>query len=75
MLDRTERELTRIKVRAGRCQVAELLEWAVADEALARPLPDVACSLRDRLGEFVQPRNGNDDARSARTSTAGPTLA
>jgi transposase len=28
MLDRTERELTRIKVRAGRRQVAELLEWA-----------------------------------------------
>jgi len=30
MLDRTERELTRIKVRAGRRQVAELLEWANA---------------------------------------------
>ena len=28
MLDRDERELTRIKVRAGRRQVAELLEWA-----------------------------------------------
>jgi transposase len=28
MLDRTERELTRIKVRAGSRQVAELLEWA-----------------------------------------------
>ena len=28
MLDRAERELTRIKVRAGRRQVAELLEWA-----------------------------------------------
>ena len=28
MLDRTERELARIKVRAGRDQLAELLEWA-----------------------------------------------
>ena len=28
MLDRAERELTRIKVRAGGRQVAELLEWA-----------------------------------------------
>jgi len=28
MLDRGEREVTRIKVRAGRRQVAELLEWA-----------------------------------------------
>ena len=28
MLDRTERELPRIKVRAGRDQLAELLEWA-----------------------------------------------
>jgi transposase len=33
MLDRTERELTRIKVRAGRRQVAELLEWANGHEA------------------------------------------
>src|SRR5688572_5490602 len=32
MLDRTERELTRIKVRAGRRQVAELLEWANGHE-------------------------------------------
>ena len=28
MLDRTERELARIKVRAGRDQLGELLEWA-----------------------------------------------
>ena len=28
MLDRAKRELTRIKVRAGGRQVAELLEWA-----------------------------------------------
>ena len=28
MLDRDERELRRIKVRAGNCQVGELLEWA-----------------------------------------------
>ena len=28
MLDRAERELTRIQVRAGRRQVDELLEWA-----------------------------------------------
>ena len=33
MLDRAERELTRIKVRAGRRQVAELLEWADGSRA------------------------------------------
>ena len=32
MLDRTERELTRIKVRAGRRQVEQLLEWANGHE-------------------------------------------
>jgi transposase len=32
MLDRAERELTRIKVRAGRRQVNELLEWANGHE-------------------------------------------
>ena len=33
MLDRAERELSGIKVRAGRRQVAELLEWADGHEA------------------------------------------
>jgi Transposase len=32
MLDRAERELTRIKVRAGRRQLVELLEWANGHE-------------------------------------------
>jgi hypothetical protein len=35
MLDRAERELTRIKVRAGRGQLAELLEWADGHTARA----------------------------------------
>ena len=32
MLDRAERELTCVKVRAGRRQVVELLEWANGHE-------------------------------------------
>ena len=33
MLDRREQELRRVTVRAGRRQVAELLEWANGHEA------------------------------------------
>ena len=48
MLDRAERELGRIKVRAGRRQLAELLDWATG----TRPALGGGVRRRDGLSAF-----------------------